>query len=106
MDERGRVVYYANDETDEEGEFEMSVERYINGKELKAGDCSARLVSSPEPSCNILSDFARGRSGVKLSRPSHVYRDQIKYTLGPFYFTSPICDEPDTTELPSQRGNY
>ncbi|XP_077225817.1 uncharacterized protein LOC143859025 [Tasmannia lanceolata] len=84
MDERGRVVYYTSDETDGEGEFEMRIE-------------SRRLLRE---------DFAGGRSGVKLSRPSHVYGDQIKYTLGSFYFTSPMCDEPDTTELPGQRGNY
>ncbi|KAF8395318.1 hypothetical protein HHK36_019261 [Tetracentron sinense] len=106
MDERNRVVYYESDETDEQGEFEVMVDKYINGKELKAKRCSVRLVSSPDPVCNILTDFAGGQSGVKLSRPSHMYRDLIKYTLGPFYFTTPLCDEPDTTESPVQGSNY
>ncbi|KAF6134350.1 hypothetical protein GIB67_005742 [Kingdonia uniflora] len=108
MDERSRVVYYGSDETDAQGVFEMTINRYINGKELKANLCSVRLVSSPDPVYNIFTNFGGGKCGVKLSRPSLVYRDLIKYTLGPFYFTSPMCDEPDTTESTDdhQGSNY
>ncbi|KAK1266140.1 hypothetical protein QJS04_geneDACA000233 [Acorus gramineus] len=98
MDKRRRVVYHAIDETDEQGVFDVTVNRYINGKELEAKDCLVRLVSSPDPVCNVPTDFSGGRSGVKLRRPSHIYRDLVKYTLGPFYFTSPMCEEPDTSE--------
>ncbi|PIA54891.1 hypothetical protein AQUCO_00901061v1 [Aquilegia coerulea] len=97
FDDRGRVVYYESDKTDERGEFDMIVQKSINGKELKPNQCSVRLVSSPDNVCNLLTDFAGGRSGVKLSRPSHVLPDLVKYTLGPFFFTTPMCDEPDTT---------
>ncbi|KAF5186119.1 Pollen ole e 1 allergen and extensin family protein [Thalictrum thalictroides] len=97
MDDRGRVMHYASDETDEQGDFDMIVDKNINGKELKPELCSVRLVSSPDNVCNLLTDFAGGRSGVKLTRPSHIFRDLVKYTLGPFFFTTPMCDEPDTT---------
>lgn len=97
MDERSRVVYYGSDLTDEMGQFDLTINKFtIHGKELKAKLCSVRLVSSPDATCNILTDFAGGRSGVRLQRPSLVYRDLVKYTLGPFYFTTPMCEEPDT----------
>ncbi|KAJ8754046.1 hypothetical protein K2173_001944 [Erythroxylum novogranatense] len=98
MDEGGRVIYYGSDETNEQGQFEMTLSKVLNGKELKEKLCSVRLVSSPNPTCNVLTDFAGGKSGVKLRGPSLVYRDLIKYVLAPFYFTSPICDRPDTTQ--------
>ncbi|KAJ6746760.1 POLLEN OLE E 1 ALLERGEN AND EXTENSIN FAMILY PROTEIN [Salix koriyanagi] len=97
-DDRGRVMLYDSDVTDERGEFDMTVSRFINGKQLKEKKCSVRLVSSPDPSCDILTDFAGGKSGVKLRRPTSVYRDTVKYVLTPFYFTSPMCDEPDTSD--------
>ncbi|KAJ6407534.1 hypothetical protein OIU84_010926 [Salix udensis] len=97
-DDRGRVMLYDSDVTDERGEFDMIVSRFINGKQLKEKKCSVRLVSSPDPSCDILTDFAGGKSGVKLRRPTSVYRDTVKYVLTPFYFTSPMCDEPDTSD--------
>ncbi|KAA8518661.1 hypothetical protein F0562_016135 [Nyssa sinensis] len=34
MDDRSRVVYYGSDETDEAGDFEMIINKHINGKEL------------------------------------------------------------------------
>ncbi|XP_058083854.1 pistil-specific extensin-like protein [Magnolia sinica] len=104
--ERGRVVYYTSDETDEEGEFEMHVNKYINGKELNCEECRVRLMSSPDPQCNVLTNFGGGQTGVKLAQPSHVHRDLIKYTLTPFYFTSLMCDEPDTTISQDQGSNY
>ena len=106
MDDRSRVVYYGSDATDELGQFDIIVNKYINGKELKAKLCSVRLVSSPDSTCNILTDFAGGKRGVKLNLPSLVYRDQIKYTLGPFYFTKPLCDEPNTTDSDDTHGGH
>ncbi|KAL4595929.1 hypothetical protein ACB092_12G127600, partial [Castanea dentata] len=92
MNDRSRVVYYGSD--------------YINGKELKAKLCSVRLVSPLDSTCNILTDFAGGKRGVKLNLPSLVYRDQIKYTLGPFYFTKPLCDEPNTIDSDDTYGGH
>ncbi|XP_075637329.1 pistil-specific extensin-like protein [Castanea sativa] len=106
MDDRSRVVYYGSDVTDELGQFDIIVNKYINGKELKAKLCSVRLVSSPDSTCNILTDFASGKRGVKLNLPSLVYRDQIKYTLGPFYFTKLLCDEPNTTDSDDTHGGH
>nr|XP_011468000.1 PREDICTED: proline-rich protein 3 [Fragaria vesca subsp. vesca] len=111
LDERKRVVYYGSDLTDETGQFELTINKYtIHGKELQAKRCSVRLVSSPDATCNVLTDFAGGRSGVKLQRPSSVYRDLVKYTLGPFYYTTPMCEEPDThdksTDDDGKGGNY
>lgn len=106
LDDRSRVVYYGSDETDEAGEFEMMVNKFINGKELKSTGCFLRLVSSPDPVCNIATDFGGGRKGVKLGRPTVVYRDVIKHLLGPFYYTTPMCDEPDTSdESTGNKGN-
>ncbi|KAF2307475.1 hypothetical protein GH714_028979 [Hevea brasiliensis] len=107
MDERRRVMYYNSDVTDKLGQFDMTVNKYINGKVLKEKLCSVRLVSSPDPTCNILTDFAGGKSGVKLRQPTLIYRDMVKYVLGPFYFTSPMCDQPDTSESNYYHGsNY
>ncbi|XXG45405.1 hypothetical protein AAC387_Pa02g0495 [Persea americana] len=100
------VVFYARDETDEEGEFELKVNKSIDGKELKAAGCLVRLISSPDPQCNILTNFSGGQTGVKLGQPTRVFRDLVKYTLGTFYYTSPMCDEPDTSETPTQGRNY
>ncbi|THG01624.1 hypothetical protein TEA_016098 [Camellia sinensis var. sinensis] len=109
MDERKRVIYYGSDQTDEAGDYEMTLNKYINGgKELDPNKCSVRLVSSPDPVCNIATDFASGRSGVKLRRPTVVYRDFIKHVLSPFYYTTPMCDEPDaaTTTTHSSSSSY
>ncbi|KAK9158731.1 hypothetical protein Scep_005305 [Stephania cephalantha] len=107
MDERGKVIYYGSDETDEEGEFDMVVDSREVCKELRPELCSVRLVSSPNPICNVATDFGGGKSGVKLSRPSFVYRDLVKYRPDPFYYTSPMCEEPDTTEAQEdQEANY
>ncbi|CAA0823503.1 Pollen Ole e 1 allergen and extensin family protein [Striga hermonthica] len=65
--------------------------------ELKPGNCFLRLVSSPDPVCNIATDFSGGKTGVKLSHPAVVFRDLIKYVLGPFYYTTPMCDKPGTS---------
>ncbi|XP_008803445.2 LOW QUALITY PROTEIN: pistil-specific extensin-like protein [Phoenix dactylifera] len=96
MDARRRVVYYASDNTDEHGEFDLLVTKYIYGKELPPEGCTVRLVSSPDHTCNIniMTNFGGGQTGVKLRRPSHVYPNLVKYTVGPFYFTSSICNEP------------
>ena len=101
MDDRRRVIYYGSDETDEAGEYVLIVNKYVNGKEVKATGCWVRLVSSSDSSCNIPTDFAGGRSGVKLRRPTWLYRDQTKYTIHPFYYTTPLCDEPNQEETQS-----
>ncbi|CAN6716186.1 unnamed protein product [Malus baccata var. baccata] len=105
MDDRNRVVFYGSDLTDEKGQFDLIMNKYtINGKEVKANRCSVRLVSCPDATCNVPTNFSRGRSGMKLNRPSFVYRDLVKYTLGPFYYTSPMCEKSDTTH-PDQSNN-
>lgn len=104
MDERSRVVYYGSDLTDEKGQFDLIINKYINGKELIAKLCSVRLVSSPDATCNVLTNFAGGRTGVKLNRPSLMYRDLVKYTIDPFYYTTPMCEKPDTDDH-SDNGN-
>lgn len=74
-------MYYGSDETDEAGKYELIVDKYVNGKEVKATGCWVRLVSSSDPTCNIPTDFAGGRSGVKLQRPTWIYRDIKPNTL-------------------------
>lgn len=96
MDKRSRVVYYTSDTTDELGQYDLTVKKYVYGKELDTKGCSVRLVSSPDNVCNILTDFGGGKSGVKLNYPTSVYRSLIKYVLNPFYYTTPMCDKPDT----------
>ncbi|KAI4300379.1 hypothetical protein L6164_033765 [Bauhinia variegata] len=98
MDKRSRVVHYTSDTTDELGKFEILVNKNVLGKQLDVKLCSVRLVSSPEVACNILTDFGGGKSGVKLNLPSLVYRNLIKYVLDPFYYTTPMCDKPDTSD--------
>lgn len=61
--DKHRVVYYASDWTDQEGQFELKVNKLIDGKELKVARCLVRLVSSPDPLCNILTDFAAADLG-------------------------------------------
>ncbi|KAL9332026.1 hypothetical protein ACSQ67_001636 [Phaseolus vulgaris] len=96
MDKRNRVVYYASDTTDELGQYELRVSNYVCGKELDIERCSVRLVSSPDNVCNILTDFGGGKSGAKPNNPTSVYRGLKKYTLKPLYYTTPMCDKPDT----------
>ncbi|KAK7284952.1 hypothetical protein RJT34_19706 [Clitoria ternatea] len=95
MDKRSRVVYYTSDTTDELGQYDMSMKKYVYGRELDTKRCAVRLVSSPDNVCNILTDFGGGKSGVKLNYPTSVYRSLIKYVLNPFYYTTPMCDKPD-----------
>lgn len=97
LDERKRVMYYRSDFTDEKGYYEMGLEKYVNGKELKAKLCSVRLLSSPDPACDVITNFAGGKSGVKLWRPTEVFGDNLKYKLGRFFFTTPMCEKPDTS---------
>ncbi|KAL3628416.1 hypothetical protein CASFOL_027462 [Castilleja foliolosa] len=105
MDDRNRVVHYASDLTDDAGDFDIVCNKFVNGKELKPKNCFLRLVSSPDPVCNIATNFAGGKSGVKLHRPAMLYRDIIKYVLGPFYYTTPMCDEPDTSSSAAEDGS-
>ncbi|TXG58390.1 hypothetical protein EZV62_016219 [Acer yangbiense] len=105
MDERSRVMYYNSDFTDEEGYYEMEVEKYVYGKELKAKLCKIRLVSSPDPTCNVITNFAGGKSGVKLWRPTEVFGDTVKYKSGRFFFTTPMCEKPDTSAS-QENNNY
>ncbi|KAK4730864.1 hypothetical protein MTR67_037998 [Solanum verrucosum] len=98
LDERRRVMYYGSDLTDEAGIFDLIVNQTCHGKTIKPQNCFVRLVSSPDPVCNIATDFAGGKSGVKLHRPTVVYRDLLKYVLSPFYYTTPMCDEPNIND--------
>ncbi|XP_019157183.1 PREDICTED: non-classical arabinogalactan protein 31 [Ipomoea nil] len=97
LDERRRVMYYGSDLTDELGGFDLLLNKTsCYGKPLNPHNCFLRLVSSPDPVCNIPTDFAGGNSGIKLRRPTVVYRGLTKYEMGPFYYTTPMCDQPDT----------
>ncbi|KAL8516784.1 hypothetical protein ACS0TY_015151 [Phlomoides rotata] len=102
LDERERAIHFASDTTDGSGNFEIACKKYVNGKKLNPQNCYVRLVSSSDPVCNIATNFAGGKSGVKLHRPSVVYRDICKYMMGPFYYTTPMCDEPDTSATADQ----
>ncbi|KMT02037.1 hypothetical protein BVRB_9g207700 [Beta vulgaris subsp. vulgaris] len=103
LDEHKGLAYYGSDATDDDGQFNMMVDKSVHGKKISPKDCLVRLVSSPDPSCNIATDFAGGKKGVKLRQASVSYRGMTKYVVGPFYYTTPTCDdEPDT---PSQ-GSY
>lgn len=102
MDKRSRVVYYTSDTTDELGQYDMAVNKYVYGKELDMKRCSVRLVSSPDSVCNIPTDFGSGKSGIKLNYPTSVYRSLVKYVLNSFYYTTPMCDMPDTDTSDSE----
>ncbi|GMJ12071.1 hypothetical protein like AT3G09925 [Hibiscus trionum] len=94
-DDRSRVVYYGSDETDGEGNFNMAVNKYVNGKELQPKSCLVRLVSSPHDTCNIPTNFAGGLTGVNLpNRPTVLYRDLVQYQLGTFFYTTQRCAKP------------
>ncbi|KAK2364242.1 hypothetical protein P8452_67258 [Trifolium repens] len=102
MDKRNKVVFYTSDKTDELGQYDMAVNKYIYGKELDIKGCYVRLVSSPDNVCNILTNFGGGKSGFKLSYPTSEYRGLIKYMVTPFYYTTPMCDMPDTDNYDSE----
>ncbi|CAL1398328.1 unnamed protein product [Linum trigynum] len=104
MDDRKRVHHYDSDVTDERGEYEMVVSKYVNGKRLNEKQCLVRLVSSPDSDCNVLTDFAGGKSGVKLSQPTSVYRGTTKYDVGSFYYTHPRCERPEVGESDGKSG--
>ncbi|KAI3933312.1 hypothetical protein MKW98_006671 [Papaver atlanticum] len=101
-DANKKVVYRGSNKTNKKGEFGIILnQKSINGKEIiKPKLCTVKLESSPNPDCYIPTDFRGGRLGVKLNsvRPSF---DQLrpnvtKYRLGPFSYTTPLCDEIDT----------
>lgn len=106
MDDRRRIIHYTSDTTDELGEYQLIIDSIKNGKQIKRELCSVRLVSSPDPSCNVFTNFGNGVSGVKLIRElATAFNDNlIKYSVSPFYFTTPMCDQPDTT--PSTSNPY
>lgn len=95
MDNNDRVVYHTMNITNEEGMFKLIVDRHINGKKLMVNGCVVKLVSSTHSDCNVLTDFSGGKTGVKLRSPSLVYQDITEYTIPPFSFTSPMCDDKD-----------
>lgn len=97
LDKRSRVMHYTSDTTDERGEYELIVNKYMYGKEVDMKLCSVRVVSSPDYACNIPTDFGGGKSGVKLTQPTSIYRDVVKFVLNPFYYTTPMCDKPHTS---------
>ncbi|GFY93460.1 hypothetical protein Acr_08g0018560 [Actinidia rufa] len=101
-----RVMHYGSDETDEAGDFEMTLNKSINGKAVDPKKCLVRLVSSPDPVCNIATDFAGGRSGVNLRQPNVVYRGLVKHKLPTFYYTTPMCDEPDISDSNVNENKY
>ncbi|KAF3773866.1 Pistil-specific extensin-like protein [Nymphaea thermarum] len=90
-DERKKVVYYNSDSTDDGGQFEIPI-RADGRKNVDEKRCTVKILSSPDPICNVPTDFGRGKSGAKLTRPSFVFRNTIKYVVGPFYFTTLICE--------------
>ncbi|XP_039021890.1 uncharacterized protein LOC120154144 [Hibiscus syriacus] len=94
-DDRSRIIYYESHETDEQGNFNMAVNKYVNGKELQPQSCLIRLVSSPHATCNILTNFAGELKGIKLpNRPTVLYRDLVQYQLGTFFYTTQRCAKP------------
>ncbi|XP_021864897.1 uncharacterized protein [Spinacia oleracea] len=98
LDDCDGLAHYGSDATDDDGEFSLIVKKIVHGKKLNLKDCLVRLVSSPDSSCNILTDFGKGKTGVNLRQPSVIYRGVTKYVVGPFYYTTPTCDcddEPD-----------
>ncbi|RZC81770.1 hypothetical protein C5167_044344 [Papaver somniferum] len=103
MDDANKeVVYMGSNKTNKKGEFEMILnQEYITGKEIiKQKLCTVKLVSSPNPYSYIPTYFRGGRLGVKLNsvRPSFDQQrpNVTKYRLGPFSYTTPLCDELDT----------
>ncbi|WOL09849.1 pistil-specific extensin-like protein [Canna indica] len=98
LDSRRRAVYHACDATDDKGEFDLVVSKHVHGKAIRPADCTVRLVSSPDPTCNVMTDFGGGKCGVKPHHPSVVQRGLVKYTVGPFFFTTPACEEPETSK--------
>ncbi|GAV62924.1 LOW QUALITY PROTEIN: Pollen_Ole_e_I domain-containing protein, partial [Cephalotus follicularis] len=57
MDERRKIVYCGSDVT-VRGQFEMMLNKYKYGKELKAELCVRLVSSSPHPPCHIATHFA------------------------------------------------
>ncbi|KAF8085931.1 hypothetical protein N665_0642s0027 [Sinapis alba] len=95
MDERERVRYYGSDKTDERGQFDLIVNQVLyGGKNLKPRLCKVRLVSPADQSCGIPTDFGNGQTGEKLVQPFMVFKDLVKFVVGPFYYTTPMCDTP------------
>lgn len=107
MDDNHRVVHYASDVTDELGQFDFNINMNVcRNKKLNPKLCRARLLSSPDSNCNILTDFACGRTGVSLRWPTSVSEDSTTYTLGPFYFTTQTCQKTETSSTYCQDNLY
>nr|CAD1835155.1 unnamed protein product [Ananas comosus var. bracteatus] len=94
MGPQARVLLHKSDACDRRGEFDIVVDKYVNGVEVNPEECTVRLVSSGCQNCTVMTNFNGGKDGVRLSRPSTVYPGHIAYKVGPFYFTIPKCDLP------------
>ncbi|CAO2814333.1 unnamed protein product [Amaranthus hypochondriacus] len=110
LDDNKRTAHYGSDETDKEGQFNMAVNKTSHSnKKLNPKDCIVRLVSCPDTSCNIPTDFGLGITGVKLRQPSVVYRGTTQYVVGPFYYTTPACNDDqhsDGDDTSTYQGSY
>ncbi|KAL3734997.1 hypothetical protein ACJRO7_024197 [Eucalyptus globulus] len=84
MDQRHKVIFYRSSDTYGAGQFNIIINNYINEKQPSEKLCLVRLVSSLDL-CNVATNFAGGCRAVKLSCPSSVHREVIKYAVGPLY---------------------
>ncbi|XP_021732643.1 non-classical arabinogalactan protein 30-like [Chenopodium quinoa] len=105
LDEGKGLAFYNSDATDKYGKFNMVVVKVIHGKNLNPKDCIVRLVSCPDKSCNIPTDFGQGNTGVKLRQPSVMFRDKTEYDVGSFFYTTPTCDVNPDDDTKSYQGS-
>ena len=110
LDDNKRIAHYGSDETDKDGQFNMAVNKTSHSnKKLNPKDCIVRLVSCPDTTCNIPTDFEHGKTGVKLRQPSVVYRGTTQFVVGPFYYTTPACNDDqdlDADDTSTYQGSY
>ncbi|KAG6532164.1 hypothetical protein ZIOFF_006002 [Zingiber officinale] len=94
LDSRQQTVYHVSATTDSKGEFHLPVSVSAGGKAMRpAEDCTVGLVSSPDTTCDIMTEFGGGKGGVK---PGHVWEQLVaaEYTVGPFFFAPRLCEQP------------
>lgn len=58
------------------------------------------------PSVQHGQQFFRRSIRSQLRQPTVVYLDLIKHVFGPFYYTTPLCDEPNTNQTHAKESKY
>ncbi|KAL4189646.1 hypothetical protein AMTRI_Chr08g166380 [Amborella trichopoda] len=90
-DEKGRVKWYQAHKTDSYGYFYASVIGFAPSMDALSS-CTAYLLSSPDPECNLLTNINGGFEGSPLRYKGNLKAGKVLlYATGPLAFRPARC---------------